>query len=145
MGATTQIKAKLPGRHVTDAPADTVLRSAASLDRFGLAEIFKKTPSAADSQRVGRHLAKELAETADIQIPATPLLDHSTFAGDRPTVTLSTVGVGVAGSDAADGNLTDFAVWARPSEQGLRETDRRLGALWMDSRQIRPEMQCDDV
>jgi hypothetical protein len=62
MDARANIKSDLPGR---DAPA-TARQSAIEFDRFDVVEIFKKTPSGADSKQAGRDVAKDIIETAAI-------------------------------------------------------------------------------
>jgi dihydroxyacid dehydratase/phosphogluconate dehydratase len=59
------INSRLPSRHA----AATTRECAIKLDRFGVVEIFKKTPSIADSRPAGRDLAKDMLEAAGIPFP----------------------------------------------------------------------------
>lgn len=102
MDAKTNIKSRLPSRHMTEGREQTLrgalpsttpqgespvvcqaLRAAASR----AVEIFKKTPYRTDSKRVSRYVAKDILEVADIPLLKTTLLDHSRSRGACLTAT----------------------------------------------------------
>jgi hypothetical protein len=105
---TARLLQALPwaGRHTSGAGADA---GACSLrfDRLSATETFKKTPCAADLNRGGRDVAKDLVE-----IPATT------------TVLFSDV------------NLTDAALAERKTNCMPRATDHTTGALLTDAQQL---------
>ena len=94
MDATTNIKARLPSRHVTEGPAraphrfsdHAVIAHECGIDvtRF---DVFKKTPYIADSKPAGRYVAKDIVEVSGIPLPMTTLRDHGFLYGDGVTVT----------------------------------------------------------
>jgi dihydroxy-acid dehydratase len=94
MDATTNIKARLPGRHVTEGPARAPYRSYRRGIEFALfdgAGVFKKTPYIADSKPVGRDVAKDIVEVGGIPLPTKTPLDHGFLHGDCVTVTGRTI------------------------------------------------------
>ena len=78
MDARTNIKVRLPSRHVTEG------LSRAQASSIDLAEIFKKTPAAAGLKPSGRYLATDMHQVADISLLMKTLLDHG--PGDCITV-----------------------------------------------------------
>ena len=92
--------------------------------------VFKKSLSAADSHRVGRHLAKQRRDGEVAQLPATILRTHGQPRCDHLTVEHPTAGRG------RDRNLTAAASATDPSETGVAATEERAGVCWMDSRRV---------
>jgi hypothetical protein len=109
---STDIKSRLPSRHVAKRPADASHRSCLCateltfqfdlraiglesniefFDLFDAAEIFKKTPCVADLKPAGRYVAKDMVEIAGIQLLTNILLDHGHLHGDCLTVTGRTI------------------------------------------------------
>jgi dihydroxyacid dehydratase/phosphogluconate dehydratase len=94
MDATTNIKARLPSRPVTEGPARAPHRSfdhaliarecGIDASRF---DVFKKTPYIVDSKPGGRYVAKDIVEVGGIPLPMTMLRDHGFLHGDCVTVT----------------------------------------------------------
>ncbi|MBR1120763.1 dihydroxy-acid dehydratase [Bradyrhizobium lablabi] len=76
MDARTDIKSRLPSRHV----AERSSRAPASL--FAMAKIFKKTPNIADLKRAGRDVAKDIHEIGGIPLLMKTLLDTGHPYGD---------------------------------------------------------------
>jgi dihydroxyacid dehydratase/phosphogluconate dehydratase len=106
MDARTNIKARLPSRHVTEGPARAPHRSydsAMSLTTeqihqpfVGVAScwneaVFKKTPYIADLKPGGRYVAKDIFEVGGIPLLMKTLLDHGFLHGDCITVTGRTI------------------------------------------------------
>src|SRR5436189_4810732 len=97
MDAKTNIKARLPSRHVTEGPARAPHRSAIAhecglkLDRFDVAEVFKRTPYIADLKPGGKYVAKDMFEVGGIPLLMKTLLDHGYMHGDCMTVTGRTI------------------------------------------------------
>ncbi|KZD24499.1 dihydroxy-acid dehydratase [Tardiphaga robiniae] len=106
MDAKTNIKSRLPSRHMTEG-REQALRgafpSAMSLamsqgeqpvagqvlraEESRAVEIFKKTPYRTDLKRLSRYVAKDILEVADIPLLKTTLLDHSRSRGACLTAT----------------------------------------------------------
>jgi dihydroxyacid dehydratase/phosphogluconate dehydratase len=89
MDATTNLKARLPSRHVTDSPARAPHRFSAhacgiDVTRF---DVFKKTPYIADSKPGSRDVAKDIVDVGGIPLPMTTLRHHSFLHGDGVTFT----------------------------------------------------------
>ncbi len=119
MDARTNIKARLPSRHVTEGPARAPHRSyyyamgltteqihqpfvgvascwneATPCNDFTLsdvAEVFKKTPYIADLKPAGRYVAKDMFEVGGIPLLMKTLLDNGFLHGDCMTVTGRTI------------------------------------------------------
>jgi dihydroxy-acid dehydratase len=94
MDAKTNIKARLPSRHVTEGPARAPHRSherSIEFAPFGVAGVFKKTWYIADSKRGGRYVAKDIFEIGGIPLPMATLLDHGFLHGDCATVSGRTI------------------------------------------------------
>jgi dihydroxy-acid dehydratase len=104
MDATTNIRSRLPGRHVTEAPerapprvTDAALHlpiarpCGVQFDLFDVAEIFKKTPYVADSKPGRRYVAKDMFEDDGIPLLMKTLLDHGHLPGDCLTITGRTI------------------------------------------------------
>jgi dihydroxy-acid dehydratase len=113
MDAKTNLKARLPSRHVTEGPAcaaqaatvaassgstNAVLHLPAIADKcgnvrplFDVAEVFKKTPYIADLKPGGRYVAKDIFEVGGIPLLMKTLLDHGHLQGDCMTVTGRTI------------------------------------------------------
>ncbi|MGM4918334.1 hypothetical protein [Tardiphaga sp. 813_E8_N1_3] len=106
MDAKTNIKSRLPSRHMTEGREQTLCgavpsamglampqseRSAAGqvlcAEESRAVEIFKKTPYRTDLKRVSRYVAKDILEVADIPLLKTTLLDHSRSRGAYLTAT----------------------------------------------------------
>ncbi|WP_441241671.1 hypothetical protein [Tardiphaga sp. 768_D3_N2_1] len=106
MDAKTNIKSRLPSRHMTEGREQVVRGALPSVmspampqgERFvaGQAlcaaasravEIFKKTPYRTDSKRVSRYVAKDILEVADIPLLKSTSLDHSRSRGACLTAT----------------------------------------------------------
>jgi dihydroxyacid dehydratase/phosphogluconate dehydratase len=81
MDATTDIKSRLPSRHVTAA------RLRAHVRVIDIAEIFKKTSDAAGLKRASRDVAKDMREILGIPLLMKTLLDNGHLHGDCTTVT----------------------------------------------------------
>ena len=116
MDARTNLKARLPSRHVTEGPARAPLENAAAtvaptggstnvapqlpaiaheceieFTLFDVAEIFKKTPYIADLKPGGRYVAKDMFEVGGIPLLMKTLLDHGFLHGECMTVTGRTI------------------------------------------------------
>ena len=106
MDAKTNLKARLPSRHVTEGPARQAqggsIRAALHLlasahecgiafTLFDAAEVFKKTPYIADLKPGGRYVAKDMVEFDGIPLLMKTLLDHGFLHGDCMTVTSRTI------------------------------------------------------
>lgn len=106
MDAKTNIKSRLPSRHMTEGREQTLcgaLPSAMGLampqserpaagqvlcaEESRAVEIFKKTPYRTDLKRVSRYVAKDILEVADTPLLKTTLLDHSRSRGAYLTAT----------------------------------------------------------
>lgn len=94
------------------------------------AHVFKKSLSAADLQRLGRHLAKQQGDGEVAQLPATILRNHGHIRCDHLTVEQPTAGRG------RERKLTAVAPATDPSETGVAATEERAGACWMESRRV---------
>jgi hypothetical protein len=101
MDVKTNIKSRLPSRHMTEG-RELALRgalpSAMSLttpqgewpvagqvlraEESRAVEIFKKTPYSTGLKRVSRYVAKDILEVASIPLPKTTLLDHGQLQRD---------------------------------------------------------------
>lgn len=77
MDARTNIEARLPSRHMTEAHAWAPRRSAR-------AAVFKKTPYIAESKSDGRFIAKDIFEVG--AIPLLTLSSHGFLQDDCMTV-----------------------------------------------------------
>lgn len=131
MFATTPMRSMPTSRQSTGGAAN--LSGAVSAGLFGLGSqphVFKKSLSAADLQRVGRHLAKQQGDGEVAQLPATILRNHGHTRCDHLTVEQPTAGRG------RDRNLTAAALATDPSETGVAATEERAGACWMESRPV---------
>lgn len=137
MDARVQRKSTLRGRRTTATHARGHDRFAAMLS-FGRAETPKKSPCAAGSKLVGRHVAKDMKDFVGLQLPKMILRNH------RTRIELGSSSSW--GGDAFDRKLTSAHPVPRKSKAGSRKTNIRLGAIWMASR-LKPglarEMQCD--
>ncbi|MGP9810800.1 hypothetical protein ACTZWT_04730 [Rhodopseudomonas sp. NSM] len=137
MDAMMQARSTLRGHGMTATSARGHDRFATSLG-FNRAETFKKSPYAAGSNRVGRHVAKDMKQCVGLQLLKTILLNHST----RIEVGSASSGAG----NAFDRKLTSALPVSRKSKAGARKTNIRLGANWMKA-WLKPglahEMQCD--
>jgi dihydroxyacid dehydratase/phosphogluconate dehydratase len=111
MDVKTDIKKRLPSRHVAEGRSRAAAVVAASggsanagphlpaiaheagikFDLFDVAEIFKKTPCIADLKPGGRYVAKDMFEAGGIPLLMTTLLDHGFLHGDCLTVTGQTI------------------------------------------------------
>ena len=97
MDAKTNIEARLQSRHVTEGSARTPHRSYCRAMRptieqvFGMRHVFKRTPNAADSKRVGPYVAKDKVETGGIPLLMKTLFDHGGLHGECITVTGRTI------------------------------------------------------
>ena len=109
MDARTDIKGWLPSRHVTEgsraphrhlpamglsgAPANAAphVANECEINLFEVAEIFKKTPCAADLKPGGRYVAKDMDEVDGIPLLVTTLLDNGHLDGDCITATGQTI------------------------------------------------------
>ena len=109
MGARTNIKSRLPSRHVTEGPLRAPHRSAGGsaraaprlppiahecgikFDLSDVAEIFKKTPYVAGLKPGGRYVAKDIFEVGGIPLLMKTLLDNGHLHGDCLTVTGRTI------------------------------------------------------
>jgi dihydroxyacid dehydratase/phosphogluconate dehydratase len=92
MEAKTNLKSRLPSRHVTEGPERAPHRSyyyAMGLtdDLFDVAEVFKRTPYIADLKPGGRFVAKDLFEAGGIPLLMKTLLDNGFLHGECMTVT----------------------------------------------------------
>jgi hypothetical protein len=67
MDAKTNMKARLPSRHVTDGPGRAPAAPTA-FELSGAAAVFKRTPSVPDLKPAGRYVAKDLFE-AEVKKP----------------------------------------------------------------------------
>lgn len=90
MDAKTNIRSRLPIRHMTEGPEQAsrgALPSAMGLATRGnpahTSEIFKKTPYGTGLQRVSRYVASDILEVASIPMPNKTLLDHGQLQRDR--------------------------------------------------------------
>ncbi|MCD0421566.1 hypothetical protein LOC51_30485 [Rubrivivax sp. JA1024] len=93
-------------------------------------DVFKKSPSAADLRRLGRHLAKQQGDADHAQLPATILCSHDYSNRENLTVEQTMAGRG------RDRNLTAAASATDPSETGVAATEERAGVCWMESRPV---------
>jgi dihydroxyacid dehydratase/phosphogluconate dehydratase len=97
MDARTDIEARLPSRHVTEAPEGAPHRShdahlvAREPMPRGVAEAFKRTLYIADSKPGGRYVAKDMVEFASIPLLTKTLLDHGDLHGACMTVAGRTI------------------------------------------------------
>ena len=102
MDARTNIIARLPSRHegpdASGASTNAALHPPAAAregdiksDLFDVAEIFKKTPYAADLKPAGRYVAKDMFEVGGIPLLMKTLLDNGHLHGDCLTVTGRTI------------------------------------------------------
>lgn len=101
MDARTSIEKRPPSRHVTVAVPGGLTNAALHLpavahecskfDRFGAAEIFKKTPYIAGLKPAGRYVAKDMFEVGGVPLLMKTLLDHGHLDDDCLTVTGRTV------------------------------------------------------
>src|ERR1043165_2273438 len=92
MDAKTNIKARLPSRHVTEGPAPAAHFPAVALvGPFGAAEVFKRTPYVPDLKPAGRHVAKDMFEEDGIPLLMKDLLDHGYLHGACITVPSRTI------------------------------------------------------
>jgi hypothetical protein len=149
MHATTQFRPMLASHQAATLPARALDLAGQACDgpelaEIGAAEIFKKSPFAADLQRPGRHLAQQLIDGERAQFSATILRNHGTPICDHRTAERS------AADRGCDGNLTAAILVVDPSKMAVSETDERAGAFWMESRRVAStgpgvtrEMQCD--
>ena len=93
MDAKTNIKARLPSRHVTEGPARAphcLLASreaTAGTAAFDAAVVFKKTPYIADLRPGGRYVAKDIFEVGGIPLLSKTLRGHGFLQDDCMTVT----------------------------------------------------------
>jgi dihydroxy-acid dehydratase len=97
MDAKTNIKARLPRRHVTEGPAGDGSTNAAlhlpasphecriGLTRFDV-EVFKRTPYVPDLKPGGRYVAKDIFEVGGTPLLMKTLLDHGYLHGECITV-----------------------------------------------------------
>ena len=110
MDATTNIKSRLPSRHMAEGPelALHALRSAMSLampqversvggkavrvNPVGASEIFKKTPYGTGLQRVSQYVASDILEVVSIPMLNKTLLNRGQLQGLR----LAAAGLGWA-------------------------------------------------
>ena len=131
MIATTPIKSMPTSRQIAGGAVN--LSGAVSAGLLGLGsqiQVFKKSLSAADLQRLGRHLAKQQGDGEVAQLPATILRNHGHIRCDHLTVEQPTAGRG------RDRNLTAAASATDPSQTGVVATEKRAGACWMESRRV---------
>lgn len=107
MDARTNIKSRLPSRHVTEGPeraphrsdarkslqnvAAVVAASGRSTKAALVDEIFKKTLGVADLKPGGRYVAKDMVEAGSIPLLMKTLLDNGYLHGDCLTVTGRTI------------------------------------------------------
>jgi dihydroxy-acid dehydratase len=98
MDATTNIKARLPSRHVTEGPARAPHRPYSDAPEFGidvawfdLAGVFKKTPYIAGSKLGGRYVAKDMFEVGGIPLLMKTPLDHGFLHVECMTVAGRTI------------------------------------------------------
>ncbi len=123
MDARTSITGRLPSRQVADGrSANAALHlPAIALQRgitFNAAEVFKKTPCAADLKPGGRDVAKDMIEIAGMPFPPQALLGF-----DAGTL---------------DIKLTDAELAERKTKWKPRATDHTSGALWRYAQQVGP-------
>jgi len=141
MHATTQFRPMLASPRGDVLPACTF---GGPVDRQALGEAFKKSLSAADLQRLGRHLAQQRDDAEAAQSPTTILRNHGLPTCDHLDA------ADPAADRGCDGNLTAAALATHPSKTEVSETEERAGAFWMDCRQVvstglgmTREKQCD--
>jgi dihydroxy-acid dehydratase len=96
MDVRTSIEGSLPSRHVTDGRStnDALHLPAVTLQcdlKFDTAEIFKKTPYAADLKPGGRYVAKDMLDVGGIPLLMKTLLDKGHLHGNCLTVTGRTI------------------------------------------------------
>jgi len=101
MDARTNIKGRLPSRHVTEGSERVVVVDALSGSTNAalhpsaipneVAEIFKKTPCAAGLKPGGRYVAKDMDEVGAIPLLMKTLLDNGHADGDCVTVAGQTI------------------------------------------------------
>jgi dihydroxyacid dehydratase/phosphogluconate dehydratase len=96
MDAETNIKGRVPNRHVTEAIVAACGSTNAALhlpaiDLFDVEEIFKKTPCVAGLKPGGRYVAKDMYEVGGIPLLMKTLLDNGPLHGDCMTVTGQTI------------------------------------------------------
>ena len=103
MDARTNIKGRLPSRHLTEGCARASAVRAVLTPRLDrccaappasaneVAEIFKKTPCVADLKPPGRFVAKDMDEIDGIPLLMKTLLDNGHLDGDCITVTGRTI------------------------------------------------------
>ena len=86
MDIRTNLKNKLPSRHVTEGPERAPHRSHDALG-LDVAEVFKRTPYVEDLKRGGRYVAKDMFEAGCVPLLMKTLLDHGFLHGACMTVT----------------------------------------------------------
>ena len=110
MDTRTNIKGRLPSRHVTEGPSRALHRFFAALglsaestnaaphfadeceiNLLEVAEIFKKTPCAAGLKPGGRYVAKDMDDVGNIPLLMKTLLDNGQLDGDCITVAGRTI------------------------------------------------------
>ncbi len=99
MDAKSNIKGRLPSRHVTEAVvaacgsvnAAPHLANERQINLFDVGEIFKKTPYVAGLKLRGRYVAKDMDEVGGIPLVKKTLLDNGHLDGDCLTVTGRTI------------------------------------------------------
>jgi dihydroxyacid dehydratase/phosphogluconate dehydratase len=105
MDARADIKDRLPSRQVTEgcdrAPHAALHQpdpaNELEINRFEVAEIFKKTSCVAGLKLRGRYLAKELYDVGTIPLLMKTLLDNGHLDGDCMTVTGRTIAENLKG------------------------------------------------
>jgi dihydroxyacid dehydratase/phosphogluconate dehydratase len=102
MDARTRLKSRMPSRHVTEGSERAPHRShygaiigGIEFTRFDVAEVFKRTPCAADLKPAGRHVAKDMFEADDVPLPMKMQPEHGFLHGNCVTATGRTVALNV--------------------------------------------------
>jgi dihydroxyacid dehydratase/phosphogluconate dehydratase len=162
MDARAHIKSRLPSRHaaVSDGAANAALHAPAIVQQRGIkfyfakfdaAEIFKKTPYAADSKPRGRYVAKDRYDVGSLPLLMKTLLDNGHLQRDCLTVTGRPIAETLksarcnphhdvvragdvveieAGVGALNVKLTGAEPTERKTKWKARETNHRSGVLW---------------
>ena len=91
MDARSNIKGRLPSRHLTAGPSRVPHASCAIIAEIFAAEILKKTPCAAGLQPGGRDVAKDIHQSGTIPLLKKTLLDNGHLRGNCLTATGRTI------------------------------------------------------
>jgi hypothetical protein len=129
MDAKTKLKARLPGRHVTDGPGRAPAAPTA-FDPSGAAAVFKRTSSVPDLKPAGRYVAKDLFE-AEVNKPKLSGPAHGLNAEEACFVTTRKYREGDGSVIRVAGRKCGSAATARAKDlfRHSQVTIRRAGAV----------------